>query len=207
MAYMRTSRPKTPVIYGPDETFPIGGSKVLRQSANDVAAVVGAGVTVFEALKAYDQLKAEGIDDPRHRRVFGPADRREDDDRGRQRATGGVLITVEDHYPAGGHRRRGQRGGRAGGIRGAPARGARDPAQRPARRAARSLRHLGAAHRRGREARRRAPSDAGVVTENRTDPDGYREVSGLVDRAGKVRPPPPHLKTALGPEDEPIPGL
>ena len=61
MAYMRTSRPKTPVTYGPDETFPIGGSKVLRQSANDVAAVVGAGVTVFEALKAYDQLKAEGI--------------------------------------------------------------------------------------------------------------------------------------------------
>ena len=37
MAYMRTSRPKTPVIYGPDETFPIGGSKVLRQSADDVA--------------------------------------------------------------------------------------------------------------------------------------------------------------------------
>src|SRR6185295_1746032 len=61
MAYMRTSRPKTPVIYGPDDTFPIGGSKVLRQSANDVAAVVGAGITVVEALKAYDQLKAEGI--------------------------------------------------------------------------------------------------------------------------------------------------
>ena len=45
MAYMRTSRPKTPVIYGPDETFPIGGSKVVRQSANDKAAVIGAGVT------------------------------------------------------------------------------------------------------------------------------------------------------------------
>ena len=61
LAYMRTSRPKTPVIYGPDEPFPIGGSKVLRQSGDDVATVVGAGVTVFEALKAYDQLKAEGI--------------------------------------------------------------------------------------------------------------------------------------------------
>ena len=45
MAYMRTSRPKTPVIYGLDEKFPIGGSKVLRQSEADVAAVVGAGVT------------------------------------------------------------------------------------------------------------------------------------------------------------------
>ena len=58
---MRTSRPKTPVIYGNDETFPIGGLKVLRQSADDVATVVGAGVTVFEALKAHDALKAEGI--------------------------------------------------------------------------------------------------------------------------------------------------
>jgi len=59
-AYMRTSRPKTPVIYGPDETFPIGGLKVLRQSDADAATVIGAGVTVFEALKAYDQLKASG---------------------------------------------------------------------------------------------------------------------------------------------------
>ena len=60
-AYMRTSRPKTPVIYANDETFTIGGLKVLRESADDVATVIGAGVTVFEALKAYDQLKAAGI--------------------------------------------------------------------------------------------------------------------------------------------------
>src|SRR4029079_4678196 len=59
-AYMRTSRPKTPVIYGNDETFTIGGLKVLRESTSDVATVIGAGVTVFEALKAYDQLKAQG---------------------------------------------------------------------------------------------------------------------------------------------------
>src|SRR5688500_6553108 len=59
--YMRTSRPKTPVIYGPDETFEIGGLKVLRQSAGDVATVIGAGVTVFEALKAYDELQKKGI--------------------------------------------------------------------------------------------------------------------------------------------------
>src|SRR5688572_27399057 len=61
MAYMRTSRPKTPVIYGPEERFPIGGSKVLRQSEADAAVVIGAGVTVFEALKAHDELKKEGI--------------------------------------------------------------------------------------------------------------------------------------------------
>ena len=53
-AYIRTSRPKTPVIYGPDEQFPIGGSKVLRRSDTDVATVIGAGVTLYEALKAYD---------------------------------------------------------------------------------------------------------------------------------------------------------
>jgi transketolase len=101
MAYMRTSRPKTPVIYGPDEQFPIGGSKVVRQGPNDKAAVIGAGVTLFEALKAYDTLKAQGIDI----RVIDayslePIDAKTMTDAGR--ATGGVLITVEDHYAAGG---------------------------------------------------------------------------------------------------------
>ncbi|MBA3638832.1 MAG: transketolase [Acidobacteria bacterium] len=100
MAYMRTSRPKTPVIYGPDEKFPIGGSKVLRQSDTDVATVVGAGVTVFEALKAYDTLKAEGI----NIRVIDaysvqPIDAQTMTDAAK--ATG-VMITVEDHYAAGG---------------------------------------------------------------------------------------------------------
>jgi transketolase len=100
MAYMRTSRPKTPVIYGPDEKFPIGGSKVVRQSDADVATVVGAGVTVFEALKAYDQLKAEGT----AIRVIDaysvqPIDAQTMIDAAK--ATG-ALITVEDHYPAGG---------------------------------------------------------------------------------------------------------
>jgi transketolase len=101
MAYMRTSRPKTPVIYGPEEKFPIGGSKVLRQSANDAAVVVGAGVTVFEALKAYDQLKAEGIDirviDAYSLQPIDASTLLE-----AARATAGAVITVEDHYPAGG---------------------------------------------------------------------------------------------------------
>jgi transketolase len=101
MAYMRTSRPKTPVIYGPEETFPIGGSKVVRQSAQDKAAVIAAGVTLFEALKAYDLLKKDAIDI----RVIDaysvqPVDAKTMIEAGR--ATGGRLLTVEDHYSTGG---------------------------------------------------------------------------------------------------------
>jgi transketolase len=100
-AYIRTSRPKTPVIYSTEETFTVGGSKVLRESANDVATVIGAGVTVFEALKAYDQLNASGATI----RVIdlysvSPVDRETLVRAGR--ATGGKLITVEDHYVGGG---------------------------------------------------------------------------------------------------------
>jgi transketolase len=99
--YMRTSRPKTPVIYGADESFPIGGLKVLRQSASDAATVVAAGVTVFEALTAHDELARQGV----HIRVVDlyclqPID-------GATlvtcaRETKGRVITVEDHYAAGG---------------------------------------------------------------------------------------------------------
>jgi transketolase len=101
MAYMRTSRPKTPVIYGPDEAFPVGGSKVLRSSASDVATVVAAGVTVFEALKAYERLQGEGV----AIRVIDLYSVQPVDAKGlvdAARATEGVVITVEDHYAAGG---------------------------------------------------------------------------------------------------------
>ena len=57
--FLRTSRPKTPVIYGNDEKFPIGGAKVLREGTK--ATIVSAGVTLFEALKAADQLEARGL--------------------------------------------------------------------------------------------------------------------------------------------------
>jgi len=99
--YMRTSRPKTPVVYGPNETFPIGGLKVLRQSDADVATVIGAGVTVFEALKAHEQLAASGVAirvvdlysvQPLDRAALAAC----------ARATGGRVITVEDHYEGGG---------------------------------------------------------------------------------------------------------
>lgn len=99
-AYMRTSRPKTPVIYGAEETFEVGGSKTLRQSDHDAATVVAAGVTLFEALAAYDTLKAEGV----AIRVIDaysvqPIDRAALVRAGRET---GWLITVEDHYAAGG---------------------------------------------------------------------------------------------------------
>ncbi len=100
-AYMRTSRPKTPVIYANDEAFTIGGLKVLRESAKDVATVIGAGVTVFEALEAYGQLKASGV----AIRVIDLYSVAPVDAAGlvaAGRATGGRLITVEDHYAAGG---------------------------------------------------------------------------------------------------------
>ncbi|MDO8357155.1 MAG: transketolase [Nitrospirota bacterium] len=101
MVYLRAGRPKAPVIYGPEERFQIGGSKVLRQSASDVLTIVAAGVTLFEALNAYDQLKAAGISV----RVIdlysiAPIDRTTLIDSAR--ATQGRILTVEDHYAHGG---------------------------------------------------------------------------------------------------------
>jgi transketolase len=100
-AYIRTSRPKTPIVYGPDDTFEAGGSKVLREGPNDVATVVAAGVTVFEALKAHEDLKKSGV----NIRVIDlysvqPVDRATLVRCGR--ATGNTIVTVEDHYAAGG---------------------------------------------------------------------------------------------------------
>ena len=100
-AYMRTSRPKTPVIYRNDETFEIGGLKVLRESGNDVATVVGAGVTLFEALKAYDQLKAAGVA-IRVIDLYSVAPVAKDELVAAGTATKGRIITVEDHYASGG---------------------------------------------------------------------------------------------------------
>jgi len=61
ICYIRTTRPKTPLLYPNEELFPIGGSKTLRKSANDRVTVVGAGITVHEALAAADILGKEGI--------------------------------------------------------------------------------------------------------------------------------------------------
>ena len=132
-AYMRTSRPKTPVIYGNDETFTIGGLKVLRESGSDVATVIGAGITLTEALTAYDRLKAAG-----------------------------TAIRVIDLYSlqpidaaalvaAGRDRRCGRRGGGRCRPHRSPPRGSRDCAEWKTRRAPRALRHLRDPHRRRRQ--------------------------------------------------------
>lgn len=101
MVYIRAGRPKSPVLYGPDETFHIGGSKVIRQSASDVLTIVAAGVTLFEALKAYDTLKAAGVS-VRIVDLYSivPIDRTTLLDSAR--ATQGRILTVEDHYAHGG---------------------------------------------------------------------------------------------------------
>lgn len=101
ISFLRTSRPKTPVIYGNDEAFPIGGAKLLRQSGGDKATVVAAGVTLHEALKAADALKQEGIGitvidaysiKPLAKDVILSAAQK----------TNHTVITVEDHYAEGG---------------------------------------------------------------------------------------------------------
>ena len=101
MTYMRTSRPKTPVIYTAADEFAIGGANVLRESPEDAATIVAAGVTVFEALAAYDTLRRSGL----HVRVIDAYSVRPLDVETLVRAgeaTGRRLITVEDHYAAGG---------------------------------------------------------------------------------------------------------
>jgi transketolase len=100
-AYLRLSRPKTPVIYGPDERFPIGGLKVLRQSADDVATIVAAGVTVFEALAACDTLSAQGLP-VRVIDLYSVQPIDADALVAAGRTTHGLVVTVEDHYAAGG---------------------------------------------------------------------------------------------------------
>ncbi|MER7177478.1 transketolase [Streptomyces mesophilus] len=100
IGYLRTTRGETPVLYGPDEDFPIGGSKVLRSSDADRVTIVAAGVTVREALAAADQLAGIGIAcrviDLYSVKPVDTATLREAAERT------GCLLTVEDHRPEGG---------------------------------------------------------------------------------------------------------
>jgi transketolase len=99
--YIRLGRPNNPIVYSPDEKFEIGKSKVLRQGNNDRILVVAAGITLFETLKAYDELKKSGID-VRVVDLFSvqPIDRATL--LASARAAGNQVITVEDHYSHGG---------------------------------------------------------------------------------------------------------
>ncbi len=101
ISFIRTTREKTPVLYASDEKFSIGGSRVVRQSEDDRVTIVGAGITLHEAIKAADQLQGEGIAvrlidaysvKPIDSRTLNEA----------VRATGGRIVVVEDHWPEGG---------------------------------------------------------------------------------------------------------
>lgn len=101
IVYIRTSRPKTPVIYSGEEQFKLGLAKVVKQSDDDRITIVAGGVTLFEALAAHDQLKSEGIA-TRVIDIFSvkPIDAETLIASGRE--TKGVILTVEDHSAQGG---------------------------------------------------------------------------------------------------------
>ncbi len=101
ISYLRTTRMATPVIYGAEEQFPVGGCKVVRQSPKDQVCVIGAGITLHEALKAYEQLKKDNImitviD------LYSVKPLDITTIRAMAHATQKRLITVEDHYQEGG---------------------------------------------------------------------------------------------------------
>jgi transketolase len=100
IVYMRTTREKTPILYQPGEEFVIGGSRVVRRSDDDSVTLVAAGITLHEAVKAADQLAADGV----HARVIDlysvkPIDAATLKEVARDT---GALITVEDHWAEGG---------------------------------------------------------------------------------------------------------
>jgi transketolase len=100
VSYLRTTREATPALYGDDEEFPVGGSKTLRRSAEDRATLIGAGVTLVEALAAADALAAEGVPI----RVIDLYSVKPVDAQTLRTALieTGLLVTVEDHWPEGG---------------------------------------------------------------------------------------------------------
>lgn len=100
LCYLRTTREATPVIYSPDETFPIGGAKVIKQSTSDKVTIIAAGITLHEALKAYDELKKRQI----NARVIDLYSLKPLDLKTLKQAAAEtkMILTVEDHYPEGG---------------------------------------------------------------------------------------------------------
>ena len=101
IVYLRTTRAALPTLYGADEEFEIGGSRVIRSSERDLVAIIAAGITVHEALKAASRLEADGI----QARVIDLYSVKPIDAatlRQAAQATGGRLLTVEDHWPQGG---------------------------------------------------------------------------------------------------------
>ncbi len=100
VSYMRTTRAKTRILYGDDEEFPVGGSKVLKSSGDDQVTLIGAGITLHECLKAYEELKSQGI----NVRVIDLYSIKPVDEATLHKAAAdtGIFVTVEDHWMEGG---------------------------------------------------------------------------------------------------------
>jgi transketolase len=101
ISYMRTTRGAYPVLYGPDETFPVGGSKVVRSGSKDQVTLIGAGVTLHNCLAAADELAGDGIG-ARVLDLYSVKPIDTDALVKAAAATGDRLVVVEDHYPEGG---------------------------------------------------------------------------------------------------------
>jgi transketolase len=97
---MRTTRAATPVIYGPDEEFPVGGSKVVRSSDDDDVTLVGGGITLHESLKAAETLAEEGVN-ARVVDLYSVKPIDSETLRAAAAATGRFVV-AEDHWPEGG---------------------------------------------------------------------------------------------------------
>lgn len=101
ICFVRTSRPATAVLYKNDEPFVVGEGKVVKASAKDQVLVIGAGVTLHEALQAAEDLSKTGV----HVRVIDPFTVKPLDAQlivKNAKEVGGKIVTVEDHYPEGG---------------------------------------------------------------------------------------------------------
>jgi transketolase len=101
ICFIRTSRPNTPVLYANDHKFSVGKANVVRSSKSDQVLLIGAGVTLHEALAAADKLAKSGI----NVRVLDPFTIKPMDAAAvleNAKACGGRVLTVEDHYPEGG---------------------------------------------------------------------------------------------------------
>lgn len=101
VCFIRTSRPNTAVIYGNDEPFQVGKAKIVKQSGKDQVLLIGAGITLYEALNAAAELEKTGVNarvlDPF---TVKPLDR--DAIIANAQQCGGRIVVVEDHYREGG---------------------------------------------------------------------------------------------------------
>jgi transketolase len=100
IVFMRSTRANTPVIYEAGEEFPVGGARVVRSSDDDDVTLIGAGITLHEAMKAADSLAEQGVT-ARVVDLYSVKPVDEETLRAAAEATG-LFVVVEDHWPEGG---------------------------------------------------------------------------------------------------------